>query len=263
MSLSLKQNKAGFPIAYYLKNNNISQNIYHIDEDNIDEKDKNKTLKKIKVNSPNDMFFPIINDYRKNEQVDSLFVCGPTGCGKSSFIRDYCIMFNNKFPNAKIYLFSSKREDEVLDKLGYIQRVEIDDDILHNPYTLQQISELSEPSLCVFDDIEDFSNKKINTEIARLSNEILRNGRSYKIYLITVNHQPADYLKTRNTLFEASAVVIFPRRCAKTTYNYLLEKKLHIPKNYIDIIMNCKSNFVYIKKRVPELIISDKYILLL
>ena len=40
---------------------------------------------------------------------------------------------------SKILFFSSKMEDENIDKLNYVERVQIDDDILTNPYTLAEL----------------------------------------------------------------------------------------------------------------------------
>ena len=55
----------------------------------------------------------------------------------------------------------------------------------------------------------------------------MRNGRSLGIYSIFVHHNPtADYKSTRNMIFEANKVVIFPKRSGKGTYNYLMEKNL-------------------------------------
>ena len=97
--------------------------------------------------------------------------------------------------------------------------------------------------------------------MARLRDEILRNGRSFGIYSIFVHHNPTDYKATRNQIFEANKVVIFPKRSGKGTYNYLMEKKLLLSKEHIDLINNLKSNFVCISKQVPKSIISDKYII--
>ena len=131
----------------------------------------------------------------------------------SSFtIRQYLQHFLAQYPKATVLLFSSKREDKALDDIKQIIRVKIDDDIHVNPYTLKEISSNSKPTLCIFDDIEDFPNKKINQEVARLRDEVLRNGRSYSIYSIFVHHNPCDYKYTRNMLFEANKVVIFPKR---------------------------------------------------
>ena len=207
-------------------------------------------------------FFPVIPDWKEDEQVDRIYVCGETGCGKSSFIREYILKFLQFYPKATLLLFSSKKEDKCLDVIKQIKRVPIDDDIFHNPYTLEEISSNSKPTLCIFDDIEDFPNKKINKEVERLRDEIMRNGRSYGIYSIFVHHNPTDYKATRNMIFEANKVVIFPKRSGKGTYNYLLEKKLLISKEQIELINNLKSSYVCIVKQIPKCIIADKYLML-
>ena len=230
----------------------IKQVFYNEDEEGLD---------KLRLQDGS-QFFPVIPDYEEDEQVDRVYVCGETGCGKSSFIREYVMKFLGMYPKATLLLFSSKKEDKCLDAIKQVKRVNIDEDILHNPYTLAEISSNTKPTLCIFDDIEDFPNKKINNEVARLRDEILRNGRSYGIYSIFVHHNPTDYKATRNMIFEANKVVIFPKRSGKGTYNYLLEKKLLISKEQIDLINNLKSNFVCIVKQIPKCIIADKYLML-
>ena len=242
----------------------VCANIYTPDNEIIksvfaDEEDESG-MDKIRLNDETH-FFPAIPDFQEDEQVDRVYVCGETGCGKSSFIRDYVIHFLEQYPKATCLLFSSKTEDKQLDDIKKINRVVIDDDIYHNPYTLQEISGKTKPTLCIFDDIEDFKNKKINNEVARLRDEILRNGRSYGVYSIFVHHNPTDYKATRNMIFEANKVVIFPKRSGKGTYNYLMEKKLLLSKEYIDLINNLKSGFVCVSKQIPKCIISDKYII--
>lgn len=218
-------------------------------------------LDKIRINDDT-YFFPAIADFKTEEQVDRVYVCGETGSGKSSFIREYVLKFLQQYPKATILLFSSKLEDKQLDDIKTIKRVEVDDDIHNNPYTLKEMSSNSTPTLCIFDDCEDFPNKKINKEVERLRDEVLRNGRSYGIYSIFVHHNPTDYKATRNMIFEANKVVIFPRRSGKGTYNYLLDKKLLISKEHIDMINTLKSSYVCICKQIPKCIISNKYLIL-
>jgi len=225
-----------------------------VDEDN-------EGLDKIRINDET-YFFPSIPDYETEEQVDRVYVCGESGVGKSSFIREYVIKFLQQYPKATCLLFSSKTEDKQLDDIPSIIRVKIDDDIHINPYTLTEISSNTKPTLTIFDDIEDFPNKKINKEIERLRDEIMRNGRSNGIYSIFCHHNPTDYSHTRNMIFEANKVVIFPRRSGKGTYNYLLDKKLLISKDQIDMINTLKSTYVIICKQIPKCIISNKYIIL-
>lgn len=243
----------------YNNKNKIVKSIYYLDDDD----DNNKILDKIRLNNKTTSFFPNISDFKESEQVDRIYVCGETGCGKSTFIKEYVLKFIDKYSKSPILLFSSKLEDKALDSIKKINRVDINDDIHINPFTLKEISSNGCPTLCIFDDCEDFSNKKITNEVSRLRDEILRNGRSYGIFSIYVHHNPSDYKSTRNQIFEANKIVIFPKRSGQGTYNYLLEKKLFLQKDTVNLINSLKSNFVCINKQIPKCIISDKYIILL
>lgn len=262
MTLSFeKLGNSSIPIANLYEDSAHINQIFHTDDDDID--DKVKKLKTIRLNDKNKSFFPNIIDFFKTEQTQKIYVCGASGCGKSSFIREYIIHFLEKYGSkANILLFSSKKEDKVLDDLR-LERVEIDEDILTSPYTLEEISSTGSPVLVIFDDIEDFGTKKITKEIERLRDEVMRNGRSYGIFCIYVHHDPCDYKSTKSQIFEANMIVIFPRRSGVGTYDYLLDKKLHLGKKKIDMINQLKSNFVCINKNIPQNIVSDKYILLL
>lgn len=258
MSLSLEKKPNCEELALLYKCDKIKEIIYFNDDTN----DK-KNLLKIRLNNDDETFFPAINDFNTTQQTQKIYLCGESGCGKTTAIIAYIHNFHKKYPKSKILFFSSKNEDESIDKIPYIERVKIDDDILKNPYTLAEISANSKPSLTIFDDVEDFPNKKVTKEIDRLLNEIIRNGRSYGIYSCYTHHQPSDYHATRNLLYEATHVFTFPRRCAKNSYDYLYEKKLNLNKKAINTINNIKSQFVCIKKKIPKCIIADKYIILL
>jgi hypothetical protein len=227
-----------------------------------DEEETTRPIKKLRIEEGH--IFPEINKINEeDEQTERIYVSGPSGVGKSSFIASYIHRWKMKYPNSPILLFSSKNEDKTLDDIKGLIRVKIDDDILVNPYTIEEITAKKKPAyLILFDDIEDFVNPKINKQIRLLCEQCLRLGRSYHIYTICVSHQPTDYRATRNYLLEASAVVIFPRRAPSNIYNYLLEKKLMINKDNINLINKLKSNFVYIRRAFPNVIISDKYVLI-
>lgn len=246
-------------IAYLLKDNCIVSEVGYQDPDCVPE--GSKALRKIRLNLPNEAFFPSITDYYKDEQVDRIYITGPTGCGKSSFIRGWVRLFKTLYPEARLMLFSSKTEDKVLDDLE-LERMHIDEDTVVDKYKLEDLMGESKPSLCIFDDIEDFPSAKINKEIARLRDEVMRNGRSYGIYSLFVHHDPCNYKETKSQIFECNKVVIFPKRCGKGTYNYLLEKKLHLTKKDVDVVTGLKSNYVCINKGANKYFISDKYIIL-
>lgn len=246
-------------IAYLLKDNQIESEIGYQSPDDIPE--DTKALRKIRLNMPNEAFFPSITDYNKEEQVDRVYITGPTGCGKTSFIRGWVRLFMQIYPEARIMLFSSKSTDKLLDDLN-IERMHIDDDTVIDKYTLDDLTGDSKPSLCIFDDIEDFPSAKINKEISRLRDEVMRNGRSYGIYSLFVHHDPCNYKETKSQIFECNKVVIFPKRCGRGLYNYLLEKKLHLTKKDVAVVCELKSTYVCINKGANKYFISDKYIIL-
>jgi hypothetical protein len=260
--MSLNLNEGKIIANLYNSKDKILEKIYYDDDEN-DEIPEHKKLKQLRVNDTSNYFFPDITDFKETEQTERVYVSGESGVGKSTFMKQYVLKFIQKFPKSPILLFSSKLEDKQLDTIKKINRVNIDDDIFNNPYTLNEISGGGSPTLCIFDDVEDFKTKKITQEIARLRDEILRNGRSYGIYALYCNHNPCDYKNTRNQFFEANKIVIFPKRSGQGTYNYLMDKKLLLNKETIDKVNNLKSNFVCINKQFPKSIISDKYILLL
>ena len=120
-------------------------------------------MDKIRLNDDS-VFFPDITRYEDDDQVDRVYICGETGCGKSTYIKQYVQHFLAQYPKGTVLLFSSKQEDKSLDGIKQIKRVKIDDDIHVNPYTLKEISSNTKPTPTIFDDVEDFANKKINNE---------------------------------------------------------------------------------------------------
>ena len=261
MTLLLAPTAKSTPLANYYKNNKLSSIISYKDVQQ-NEDDEVKPLTKIRLNAEDERFFININDFKETNQRQAVYLCGMSGVGKTTTIIQYIKEFHAKYPKARILLFSSKSHDANLDTMSYVERIKITEDMLVNQMTLAEISARSKPVLTVWDDVEDFSTPKLTKEIERLLNEVLRNGRSYGIYAIYSHHQPCDYIRTRNLLFEATHVIIYPRRSGKEAYNYLMEKKLNLNKKTIEIINKTFSNYVCIKKSVPQVVISDKYILL-
>ena len=264
MSLSLKNENNDFkPIAQMIgQKKNI---IYLNDNEEVDMSGEvmgGQKLRKLKIIDGKSEFFPIISkEYKQNERI---FICGKSGCGKTYyFIRPYIIEFLRVFKGSKVYFFSSKSEDEAVDDLP-IKRVHIDDDFVENPPDIRQFTNKDKINLVVFDDIQDYQNQKQNKAVARLRDEMLRNGRSLGLYLVYVWHKPADRKNTEQQIFESTATVIFPKTSGHDDYNYMMERYLGI-KNVKtrNLLSKAKSNFVYVIKKSPSVAISNNYILVL
>lgn len=264
MSLTTTKGKNSDLIAYVHPE---KQEIYRLTDDTeVDfetgevRKNKKNGTSKLKIMDKKQYFFPAVHDWNIDKMNDRIYITGKSGSGKSyHFIRPYIQEYHRFYPKNDIYLFSSKLEDPALDDLKYLKRVEIDEDMLENPVDLRQLKN----SLLVFDDIEDFSDKKLTKEVLRLLEEVLRNGRSMNIFTLYTNHQPTNYKSTRLMLHESTGIVIFPKSKVggKHDYDYLLEKYVPLSKVNKNIIQNADSKFVFITKTNPNIIISDKYIL--
>jgi hypothetical protein len=96
------------------------------------------------------------------------YTCGPTGSGKTTWIINFIkeILLNKG--KRKIYIFSVLMEDDELDKLGVL-RVTIDESFLNDPIELNEL----EGSICVFDDVETFRNKRLRDSVANLRDQAL------------------------------------------------------------------------------------------
>lgn len=248
---------SGIEVAniYDGRNNKIQDIFYEdIDENN------HRPITSLKITNGNHYYFPALTNFEDEEQRMALLVGGKSGCGKTTFISIFVKKWMQKNKGKPVFLFSSKTEDAKLDSIKGINRVEITEDLIINPITLDEIA-IKGKSLCLFDDISDFSNSKITKEIKRLLLEILRNGRSRNIDIIYVNHDLTSGYETKLLILEATGIVLFPKRSASGTYQYLLEKKLRINKENINLITKLNSSYVYIHTNHPNVIISDKYIL--
>ncbi len=258
MSLSLENLPNSVPIANSFENGQ-KELIYYVDRDDLPE--DARLLERIRLNESDDFFFPLIKDY-KNEEANNIYISGPSGVGKSLFIRAYIKHFLEKYPKSKVLLFSSKVKDKNLDDIKSIQRVRIDDDMLVNRLTISEIASKSTPIMTVFDDIEDFPSKKLNFEINRLCNEVIRNGRASHIYNLYVSHDSCNYNQTKLFIKEATQIVMMPYRANKTAYDLLMEKYLKLNKKTMNQLKNLKSRYVVVNRGRPEYILSDKYIML-
>ena len=163
MSLSLEEENSEKKVADIVNNDEVIGSIYYINEDNIDE--NQEALKRIRLNDENEDFIPIITTFEDHKQVDRVYVCGETGTGKTSFICLYANIFHKKYPKAKIFLISSKTKDDLIDKYKFINRIDIDESIVSEPITLDDLGGRSKQTLVIFDDIEDFKNKKMQYNV--------------------------------------------------------------------------------------------------
>ena len=180
-------------------------------------------------------------------------VSGMSGSGKSTYTASLCRTYKKQFPDNSIILFSNKPSDPVFDRLDYVQRIVINEDLLEDPITLNEM----ENSLIVFDDVEYSSNKEIDNELNRIRDLILQQGRSYHCSFVYITHQANNYKQTRTILNECNSITIFPSMTTRYSLNYLLSRYFGFCKDQITKICRLPSRWVTIYKSPPLITYSS------
>jgi hypothetical protein len=188
------------------------------------------------------------------------YTCGPTGSGKTTWVINYCkeILLRAGNRKKKIFIFSVLTEDEALDKLGVL-RIKIDDSLLSKPIQLDELKN----SICIFDDIETFSNKKYRDTVANLRDQCLSEGRHHGISTMCTNHQITDYKKTRNMLAECEFITFFPQSGGLNNIKRLLTTYIGLGKEEMNKILCLPSRWVTIYNRYPLTCLYESGIFLL
>lgn len=221
--------------------NKIMKNIY----DDIVSK---KGFKSITVNEGG-----IKPTFNKDEERKVIYISGMSGCGKSTFVSMMIDNYKRIFPDNRILFFSNKPTDPEIDKHDFVIRIELNEDIYNDPFTLDDLRN----SLVVFDDTEYIKDKQINIELDRLRDLILQQGRSYHISFCYISHQLNNYRQSRIILNETHLCVLFPQMTTTYSLKYLLEKYFGFTKHDVAKLKTLPSRWVAINK-MPPAVIHDK-----
>lgn len=189
------------------------------------------------------------------EDRDCLYIAGPSGAGKSTYAAQYAKEYKSKFPNNNVILFSPKIDDPVLNELNPI-RIRLSDDNFLDEDNSLVVDDL-ENSLCIFDDIEGISDKKIKDAVQGLRDQILVLGRSKYISCITISHLITDNKNTKYPIVESQFVTMFPSGGLNYQYTRFLKNYCGLNNKQIHkILRETPSRWVTIHKSFPYYIIS-------
>ena len=84
-------------------------------------------------------------------------------------------------------MFSSLPSDESLDKIKP-KRIKLDEKRYTDPIKVDELRE----SICIFDDIDVISEKKVRKAVYDVLNQVLEIGRHYKIHCRLTSRLPAS-----------------------------------------------------------------------
>lgn len=214
-----------------------------------------KNKKELRLNSGYFVPLPAI----VNNQRDAVLISGPSGVGKSTWASEYIKIYHRLFPKNDVFIFSKKDEDPAFDKYDFTTRIKLDEDFIKDePLQPKDL----ENSLCIFDDIENISNKEIKDAVYKLKDNLLETGRDKGIFLLITSHLSMNYKITRKDINECSSYVFFKNGNTYHTKRYLKEYVGLEPK-VIDRLLNLPSRWVLINKNYPMYAISETECILL
>jgi hypothetical protein len=192
---------------------------------------------------------------------DILYLIGATGSGKSTSVKNYLIEFRKLYPEVKkIFLFTDNHEpDPALEGLP-IKKIKLDMKIVEKPIEPHELKN----SVCIFDDVDSISDKKIYNAVTTLKGSVCKQGVSKEgITCIITNHSCTEGLSTKHIIDNSKYIVIYPDS-GTSGYEYLFKKKLGFSKEQYDKIMSFRdSHSVWIHKRAPCSVISENGVFLL
>ena len=160
--MTLNFNQVGKPVAM-IKGGKYDKKLIYI---NPDLNDHDATdFKHLKI--ANESNFQQVPDTTTERQI--LYITGPSGSGKSTYTRMFLEEYKRKYKDREIYLFSSLKEDESLDKIKP-KRFKIDDSLWKDPLNAEELKE----SVCIFDDIDVITDKKIKEAVYKIMDNVWR-----------------------------------------------------------------------------------------
>lgn len=209
---------------------------------------KKKIEKKITCNDGT--FFQI-----PNERTRCLLIAGPSGSGKSSYVKNYASMYKKLNPESTIYLFSRVEDDPSLEGLE-VKRVFLSEDLVTCPL---EIEECKPGSMVIFDDCDACSSKKLTDSIYKFQIQLMELGRHMDIQVVITSHLiigAKSQVQARTILNEHASLTIFPGSGSAAQISFALGKYYGMTKKQINKILNMDSRWVTLIKVYPQFVIS-------
>jgi hypothetical protein len=186
-------------------------------------------------------------------QPDCIYFVGRAGSGKTFALAEYLREFRKYYPKYRVYLFSQKSEDKLLDKL------------IDKRIPLDQLEEANfeadnfKETMVIFDDVDVISDKKQEKATFDLINKILEVGRSYNIFSCLTMHLPCNGNQTKRLINRCTHFMYFKNSSNHGT-DYALKEYFGISNDELKKLHKLNNRSVCIIRECPQLIISNDLI---
>jgi len=228
---------------------------YHFSDAALELEDENEIIKAI---IPRGEKFQQIASNLPFTQPDLLYVSGRRGSGKSYYIAEYLQEFIKMYPTFRIYMFSGKAKDELLDKY------------LSKRIDITKIKEAGfvaadfEKSLVIFDDIDCLDESKENNvkkAVYDLMNDIIETGRSLSVFCIVTSHIASNHGESKRILNGCSSFTFFLASSSHQTEYTLKNYFGFSPKQIRKILAIDDSRWCTVFRDIPQIVMTQTKIM--
>jgi hypothetical protein len=202
--------------------------------------------------------FQIVPDL--NKERDCIYIAGSSGSGKSFACVQYLKEYIRLHPKNPIYLFSYLTNDETIDKVKKIQRIDI-----HNKEFINENLDTKdfENSMIVLDDVDCLEDKALKNKILGFFKKILQIGRHGNISVCYLCHEITNGNETKAILNESHSISFFPKTIGSKKLKYLCDSYLGMNKEETNKIKSLDSRCITVLKSYPKIVIAEKNIYIL
>lgn len=193
-----------------------------------------------------------------DEKPERIFVAARSGAGKSCWAASYMREYLDIFPTRKIYLFSTHEDERAYQQIEHTA-IPLDADFV----TLLPSLDDLKGSLCVFDDCDNLTDKKIGQACDALNANLVANGRKYDIHVLTLAHMVTEYRRTRFQLMEANRTVIFPQGGSQYHNQRYLKVYAGLSAPQIKAVLSERSRWICLDLRAPPSYVTENAVVVL
>ena len=183
---------------------------------------------------------------------------GPSGSGKSYFIRNYVLEYQKLHKKNPQYCISLKKDDKSFSELKKLEQLELNDTWIKQPL---ELADFGEDCLIILDDTDTVRNKDIKNNVDALKNQILEVGRDKKVTCLVTSHLATKGKETKTLLNEAHQIVIYLSSGAN--YKTLLENYLGLSTKQIQKLKDMETRYIVFVRQYPMILYTQKQIMFL
>lgn len=189
---------------------------------------------------------------------DLMYVSGRRGSGKSFYIAMYLAEFVKMYPRYRIYLFSQKQQDDLLDK--YITKRIDTQHVIDAQLEAKDFTE----SLVIFDDVDSLPCEKgrdIRAAVYNVMTDVIETGRSLGVFCIVTSHLTCNAGESKRIINACTSFTFFLNSSTHQT-NYALQTYFGFSRKQVKKLLAVnEGRFVTIYRDCPQVAMTTNKIM--